>query len=77
MIDKKIYTTCPVDNVAVWTGFRAPLGTDLTGLKKVTMRCCPSCLREHLWNGAEAYWDEDEMEPSRTRGFGARWRRQR
>jgi hypothetical protein len=49
----------------------------LTGLKQVTMRRCPACFSEHVWNGSEAYWDETELAPSRATGFRSRWRRQR
>jgi hypothetical protein len=77
MIDEKIFITCPVTAAPVPTGFRAPQGTDLSALKRVNMRWCPSCHEEHVWNGVDGYWVDDEPEPelSLWDEFRARWRR--
>jgi hypothetical protein len=58
----KILITCPEAEVAVWTGFRAPPGTALIGLKRVTLKKCPACENSHLWDASSAYW-EDEYAP--------------
>jgi hypothetical protein len=60
----KILITCPVRSVPVLTGFKAPPGTAITGLKRVKLQHCPACGQTHIWNGEEAYWGEDEPEPS-------------
>ncbi len=57
----KILITCPEAGVAVWTGFRAPPGTGLTGLKQVMLKKCPACDKSHLWDASSAYWDEEEL----------------
>jgi predicted RNA-binding Zn-ribbon protein involved in translation (DUF1610 family) len=75
MIDKKIFISCPVTAVPVSTGFRAPLGTNITALKRVTMRHCPACGEEHIWNGDDGYWVEEVSEPSRWERFLNIWRR--
>jgi hypothetical protein len=65
VIDRKIFITCPVAEVSVSTGFRAPAGTDITHLKRITRRRCPACGQEHVWNGVDGYWVEDpEPAPS-------------
>jgi len=75
MIDKKIFITRPVTAVPVSTGFRAPSGTNITALKRVTMRRCSACGEEHVWNGEDGYWEEEEPEPSFWEAFLARWGR--
>ena len=74
MVDKKIFIACPATRVPVSTGFRAPRGTDLNGLKRVTMWRCPACSGEHVWSGEDGYWEEDEPEPSFWEAFRIRWR---
>lgn len=64
MIDKRIFITCPVAGVPIATGFRAPAGTDITHLKRITMRHCPACAEEHVWNGEDGYWEEEAAAPS-------------
>jgi hypothetical protein len=59
-MSSKILITCPEAEAAVWTGFRAPPGTGLTGLKQVTLKKCPACGSSHLWDASSAYWEEDE-----------------
>ncbi len=60
----KIMITCPVKLVPIITGFKAPLGTTLTGLKRVKLQICPACGQSHVWNGEDAYWGEEEPDPS-------------
>jgi hypothetical protein len=60
----KILITCPVKSVAVLTGFKAPPGTQLTGLKQVKLQICPACGQTHIWSGEDAYWGEEPPEPS-------------
>jgi len=71
----KIFITCPETDYAVWTGFRAPPGTGLTGLKQVTLRKCRACGKAHTWDASAAYWYE-ATEPvsswAKIRNF---WRR--
>jgi hypothetical protein len=59
MIDKRILITCPERGGPVSTGFRAPIGTDITFLKGVKMQQCPSCGGDHIWKGEDAYWDKE------------------
>jgi hypothetical protein len=59
----KILITCPAVEVAVWTGFRAPPGTALTGLKRVMLKKCPACENSHLWDANSAYWEEEDALP--------------
>jgi hypothetical protein len=75
VIDKKIFITCPVAGVPVSTGFRAPAGTDITHLKRITMQYCPACGGEHVWNGEEGYWEEELPPPSFLQELLNIWRR--
>jgi hypothetical protein len=74
MIDKKIFIVCPATGAPVPTGFRAPAGTDLTGLNRVKMAHCPACRGEHIWNGEDGFWKEGEPEPSTWKAFRQRRR---
>ena len=56
MIDRKIMITCPAAVGPVATGFRAPIGTDISGLKHIVLWPCPACGAEHRWDGVDAYW---------------------
>jgi len=76
----KILITCPIRSVPVLTGFKAPPGTALTGLKRVKLTNCHACGQTHIWNGDEAYWGEEEPEISffdGVRSFWPRFRRSR
>jgi hypothetical protein len=76
----KILITCPIESVAVLTGFKAPPGTSLAGLKRVKLQNCPACRQTHIWNGEDAYWGEKEPEPSfldAVRSFWPRSKRNR
>jgi hypothetical protein len=75
VIDKKIFITCPVAGVPVKTGLRTPTGTDLTGLKRVTMLHCPACRDEHIWNEEDAFWEGDEPDPTFRDVVWSIWRR--
>jgi hypothetical protein len=77
MIDKKIFITCPTTGVPVSTGFRAPPGTDITALKRVLLRRCQACSGEHVWNGEDGYWEENEPAPSLWEALRIRWHRLR
>jgi len=59
VINEKILITCSVNNKSVPTGFRAPVGTDITHLKHITMPNCLSCGGVHIWEGEDGYWEED------------------
>jgi hypothetical protein len=71
----KIVIFCPARKVPVRTGFRAPPGTPLTGLKQVKLENCPACGALHLWNGEDAYWEQDEPEPTFRDVVRSIWRR--
>ena len=76
----KILITCPIESVAVLTGFKAPPGTSLIGLKRVKLLNCPACGQTHIWNGEDAYWGEAEPDPSffdLVRSFWPRSKRSR
>jgi hypothetical protein len=64
VIDRKILITCPVAGVAVATGFRAPAGTDITSLKRITLRYCSACAGEHVWDGEDGYWEKEAEPPA-------------
>jgi hypothetical protein len=59
----KIFITCPETEFSVWTGFRAPRGTGLAGLKTVTLRRCSECGESHTWDANGAYWRERSPRP--------------
>jgi hypothetical protein len=63
-MSNKILITCAIESIPVLTGFKAPPGTALTGLKRVKLPNCPACGQTHIWNGEDAYWGEEEPEPS-------------
>jgi hypothetical protein len=72
----KIYITCPEEEVAVWTGFRAPPETDLAALKQLTLKKCPACGHAHTWDARAAYWVEKASRaPSAWSSFKNIWRR--
>jgi hypothetical protein len=33
-------------------------------LKRVKLQICPACGQTHIWNGEDAYWGEEEPDPS-------------
>jgi hypothetical protein len=65
MNDRKICIRCPVTGASVATGFRAAVGTDISHLHGVRTRHCAACGGEHLWNGENAYWEE-QPPPARS-----------
>lgn len=75
MIDEDIFITCPVTAVPVSTGFRAPRGTNIRGLRGASLRRCPACQKEHLWDGADGYWNKEPQEWSLWEGFLNIWKR--
>lgn len=74
-MSSKIFITCPDTDFPVWTGFRAPPGTGLTGLKQVTLRKCRACGNAHSWDADTAYWDETTEPVSSWAKFRNIWRR--
>ncbi len=72
-----IMITCPVMNVPVRTGYRAPPGSAIDGLKAIKRARCPECGGVHFWDGKDAFWIEYLIEPTLSRwgGFRERLRR--
>jgi hypothetical protein len=70
----KIMILCPVTKIDVWTGFRSPPGTFISGLKQVKLENCPACGALHLWNGEDAYWGEEEADPTFLDAVRSLWR---
>jgi len=63
----RIRIFCPATSVPVPTGFRARRDTDISALKRVTMRFCPACGQDHVWNGENAFWVEYVTKRSKWR----------
>ena len=69
-----IVITCPASSAPVSTGFRAPRGTRISGLKTVTLRSCPSCGQDHAWSGEMGYWDDEPPNASLWEEVRRIWR---
>jgi ribosomal protein L28 len=49
-----IQITCSATGRSVSTGWRVYSGTDISHIKHYTLRFCPACRKEHVWNGNDA-----------------------
>jgi hypothetical protein len=72
-----ILITCPTSSVAVKTGFRAPRGSRISDLKRVTLRNCPACGQDHVWTGDMGYWDDESPPMSLWEEVRRIWRGRR
>ena len=73
-MSEHILITCPASSIPVKTGFRAAPGSPLEALWQVTLKHCPHCGDEHVWNGKDAYWQESTLQPAPKNGFRQLWR---